>query len=496
MSNRAIPFKKIITDLAPPELFDVLEDVPGGDPNLLPKDGWLKPLQVKFPIWTDYAHIPNTKDTMQLILNGDEENPVDSNEFKGEDSPFDPALLFLEVPVNKLVEGDHFLIYRLIPWNDNTKYRECLPVRFTVDRTAPILATDSKLIFPDAVLPPNQITAAYLADSANQDQVLATVPGYQEIKVGDVIQYYWERSPGGRELAGTKVIEQDDLGKPVQVAFKGDLLRQSTNNVDYFATYRVKDRAGNESVLSLDEKLIVNIRPPTPRKFPTVKQATGTPGADNGMLNPFHGTSGLTVVVAAAEIDPGEEVTVDFIGLGGEDGPGSIVGVGPITPGGLEFAIPKNVVAANIPVGAVSKVEVRYWAGRDAQHSAIYTLTINPFSSDSFGSVGCDKVQLGSPPTLSKATVARDGANVQIDEWVYHEDTQPIEVWAEAGSERTDILTGQPTPISDGKFKTPLPKEYVASLPLDSTFILHARVSLNQGQSFQPFTRLRIKVIE
>lgn len=498
MSNRSELFGEIDASLAPPELIGVLDDIPGGEDNLLPKDGWLRPLRVEFSLWSDSVIAPGVKDVIQLILDGDELNPVDTKEFIGTGSPIDPALLFLEVPVSKLDEGVHSLIYRLWPWNNPGLPRECLPVPFTVDKTAPILATDSQLIFPPEVAPPpKQITAAYLAIPANNDQVLATLPAYTKEKVGDVITWYWERSPGGRDVAGTKTLTQEDLGKAIHVAFAGDLLRQSTNNQDYFATWRVSDRAGNTSVLSMYEILQVNIRPPTPRQHPTIKQATNT-GA-TGVLNPFQGASGVTVVVPAVGVDPGEKAKVDFIGQGGEAGPGSILGVEASVVDGMEFAIPANVVAANVPATGtdVRKVEVRYWAGVDPQHSAIYTLTVNRFAGDSFGSVQCDKAQTGSPATLSKATVALSGANIQIEKWAYHTDSLLINVWAKASNDVvTDFLKLAPTPLIGGAFTTPLPKDYVASLPLNSQFTLYADVSLDQGFSFHPFKPMPIKLVE
>jgi hypothetical protein len=348
-------------------------------------------------------------------------------------------------------------------------------------------------MFPSEVSPPpKEITAAYLADPANEDKVLATLPDYTEIKVGDVITWYWESSPGGREIADTWTLGLDDLNKVLKLTFSGDLLRRSDNGLRY-ATYRVRDRAGNESALSSDVLLKVNIRPPTPRKYPTVKEASSTGGT--GVLNPFQGGAGVTVVVAALEVDPGEEVTADFVGLGGEDGIGSVTGVEPITPGGLEFAIPASVVAANIPVnGDGRKVEVYYWAGQDVQHSAVYTLTINAFATGALGQVGCLQAQVGSPATLSKAAVPPGGANLEIERWIYQAPTQLMNVWAMASNVRTDFVVGVPLG-SDGKYTTLLPKDYVDQRPLNSTFTLYASVSFDQGHSYISFKSLPLKVI-
>lgn len=51
--------------------------------------------------------------------------------------------------------------------------------------------------------------------------------------------------------------------------------------------------------------------------------------------------------------------------------------------------------------------------------------------------------QFGSPATLSKATVAQSGANIQIEEWAYHTNSQLINVWATAASVKTDFLVAK-----------------------------------------------------
>lgn len=472
-----------------PEIDKLLPDIPGGEPGLLPAALTGDNLKVWFtiPLYSD----PVAGEEKYELFVDDKKDAIATRYWT---TPIDDSDRYLELPKEWLRnnDGQHRIYYTTTIYNGAENYS--FDLMMTLDTKAPVLASGSKLIFPPEVLPPYQITAGYLADPAHQDQVLATLPNYTEPKVGDVITWYWERIPRGEEIAGTKTLERDDMGTPVQASFKGDLLRNSTNNTDYYASYRVRDRAGNETVLSSDVKLSVNIRPPTPRKFPTVKQAATT-GA-TGLLNPFLGSAGVTVVVLASEVDPGDAVKVDFVGLGGEGGVGSAIGLSPITPGGLEFDIPASIVAANIAVGGDGrKVEVRYWAGRDTQHSAIYTLSIQPFSGNSLGSVECDKAQIGSPATISKATVANSGANIQIDKWVYHESSQLINVWGIASGARTDFLKSQPAPISGSKFTTPLPKGFISPLALNSTFTLNAEVSFDQGHSFHPFRSLLIKVV-
>ncbi|WP_130903385.1 hypothetical protein [Pseudomonas sp. Sample_22] len=475
-----------------PEVIGLIEDVLDGEPGLVPVALTGDNLKVWFtiPLYSD----PDVGEETYELFVDDKTDAIATRKWT---TPIEDSDRYLELPRDWMRnnDGQHRIYYTTKIYNDAEN--RSLELVITLDTRAPDLPSgdDSKLIFPPEVAPPPiQITAAYLADPANEDRVLATLPDYTEKKVGDVITWYWERSPGGREIVDTVTLARDDLGKPVQVAFKGDLLRRA--NGEFYASYRVRDRAGNETGLSQDIELSVNIRPPTPRKFPTVKQAESAPNG-TGVLNPFRGIAGVTVVVEGSEVDPGEEVTVDFIGLGGEGGIGSVTGVKPVPPGGLEFAIPAPFVAANIPVGGDGrKVEVRYWAGRDVQHSAVYTLSISEFTAEAFGAVMCPEAQIGSPATLSKNTVALSGANIDIEKWAYHEGTQKINVWAMASGVRTDFLKDAPTPLNaDGRFRTPLPKAYVASLPLNSTFTLYASVSFDQGHSYRPFKSMSMKLV-
>ena len=307
-----------------------LPDITGGETNLLPRSAWsdpANPLRVEFKPWYDHPVGIGKTESVSVFLDDDESNEIGYREWT---LPMSPDEHYVEISAEKLPQGEHQLSF--IMTNYIGAEAKSYPFTVTVDKQAPQLNASSQLIFPGIVSPPNAITAAYLADPDNHNQVLARVPDYLEKKVGDVITWYWEKSPGGRDVAGSKTLEPGDINQPVQVNFTGDLLRKA--NGDFYATYRVRDRAGNgDDVLSQDKQMSVNIRPPAQRKFPTVKQAANAQNG-TGVLDPFRGSAGVTVLVAATEIDPFEEVTVDFIGLGGEGGIGSVMGVKPVIPGG------------------------------------------------------------------------------------------------------------------------------------------------------------------
>ena len=463
-----------------------LADVPDGEVNLLHRSAWSdvnNPLRVEFKPWYDIPPPVPGSERVDVFLD-DERNVIETKTWA---LPMSDSDYFIEVSANKLPEGEHKLGFIMTNFDDVPDVSDLYTI--TIDKTAPLLATDSTLIFPPEVSPPQTITAAYLADPANNNEVLATVPDYSEKKVGDVITWYWETSPGGQQVAGTKTLELADLGVPVKVAFSGDLIRRG--NGEFYASYRVRDRAGNgDDVLSTPQPMKVYIRPPTPRKYPSVKGVSNNNGS--GEMNALLGRDGLTVVVEASEIDPLEEVVVDFVGA---EGVGSATGVKPIIAGGLEFAIPASVVAANIPVsGKGTPISVYYWAGYDTVHSAVFALTVNALSPDALGRVNCLQAQTGSPVTLSKNDVPLTGANLVIAKWPYQAAGQLMQVWADVAGVETFFVDGVPND-TDGTFNSLLPKDYVDALPINSRLSLRASVSFDEGRSYIPFGGLPLKII-
>lgn len=469
----------------------LLPDSPDWDETgLLPANLANKPLRVEIPTWVDPTVQPNYESNVRVYWNT-LSSPVYEkiwtySDWGGATSP-PPADLFFDLEARHVVHGVHELQYEVTTFAGNWEPSQILTV--TVDEVPPNLGSDPRLVFDTT-----QVTNQYL--DTHDNKLMGDVPPYAGGAPGDVITWYWSRVPFPvmpADKVDSRTLYRGESGQPLPVEFPGDIIRDSGNG-DRYAFYQVRDRAGNEST-SREVRLDVSIRPPTPRRFPTVKEANNTP-AGTGTLNPFQGGSGVTVVVEASEVDPGEEVTVDFIGLGGEDGVGSIKGVRPITPGGLEFAIPAAFVAANIPVDSSDqrKVEVYYWTGNAPQHSAIYTLSINPFAAGALGQVECRQAQVGSPATISKAMVPAEGAELLIAKWIYQARGQRMNVWAMAAGVRTDFLQGVAHGV-DGTFSTRIAKEYVDRQALNSTFTLYASVSLDQGHSYIAFRNLPLKVV-
>ncbi|KIQ56690.1 hypothetical protein RL74_24740, partial [Pseudomonas fluorescens] len=292
-------FNEPKVDLSPPDIIGVLDPAPGGEENLLRKDAWLLPLRVEFDLWSDAAQEPGMTDTVRLFWRGAK---VDEKFLQG---PVQEADLWLRVPVTELDEGVHSLYYQVLPWNGSVP-RECVPVNVTIDKTPPILAADSELVFPSEVLPPNKLTAHYL--ELNNDEVRVDLPAYTIPRPWDRITWYWGTTPGTQDQAGVIELDDRNFSDPVVVTIPGDLIRDRGEGWRY-VWYQVQDRAGNLSLRSEPVELDVSATPvPRVLPWPAVEGAVGA--GQQQTLDPLVPLNGVVIVQVPPEavIYPGEKV--------------------------------------------------------------------------------------------------------------------------------------------------------------------------------------------
>jgi hypothetical protein len=420
MPKHSAPSDTPQTSLSPPKVIGVLPPVAGGEDNLLPKDAWLRPLRIEFNWWDDPSELPALVDVVQLIWDGDEENPVAERRYPGSTPPVPPTDLWLEVPVSELDEGVHTLSYRLLPWNDSTA-QTSIPVNVTVDKTAPVLATPGTLIFPNEVLPPNKLTAYYLED---EDKVRATLPAYTTPKVGDVITWYWDQSSSGTTIGGTRTLNDQDYNQPLFIDIPGDWIR-SQGDGDRYTWYTVTDRVGNPpNGQSGVQRLIVSALP-VPRVLPPpkVKEAAGTTWPVRGTLNPIDALNGVQVILNPASVVYPDETPRVRWALEGELG--SHI-ADPVSGGEWLYSIPKAYIAAHF--GKTIPVDYFFDDKHGQPHqSDPFTLVVLNFPNDRLQS---PQIVGGSPVSL--AQVPPEGASITLRAWPF----------AAAGQQITIIVEG------------------------------------------------------
>jgi len=139
------------------------------------------------------------------------------------------------------------------------------PISLDLDNRPPSFGSHPRALqFPTEILI-NGVTEAYLDDHNNE--VVATVAKWSDIRLKDEVWYYLHPSAGTHNetdaQVGIKVITENDLNAPeVEISFPGDAFR-ALGRVNCYAEYFLRDRAGNESLLSLKSDIVpVHIDPP------------------------------------------------------------------------------------------------------------------------------------------------------------------------------------------------------------------------------------------
>ncbi|WP_419735488.1 hypothetical protein [Pseudomonas sp. COR18] len=133
------------------------------------------------------------------------------------------------------------------------------------------------------------------------DQLTATVPGYFDMKWGDVIHSYW-----GEHAGPSHTVQPEELGSgKVQLTVERNFLEQLGNG-EFAISYSVRDRAGNVSVRSQSvllklqlQELPANLAAPVPLKI------------EDGQVHDLHARLGVKIGVPTYDhVAIGDEIRV------------------------------------------------------------------------------------------------------------------------------------------------------------------------------------------
>lgn len=454
--------------LPAPGVKAVLPPIPGGEENLLPISALTRDLDVSFPRWAASNPSPTMPETLTLLWNGER---VAERVWQ---APIEDDDLFILLPREHLKEGVHEVCYEVKLWSGNVEGSQALTI--TIDTTPPQYpTTPARLQFqPEVELV--GITRRYLEN--NENQVSAQVPQY-DFKPGDRLVAYWE------ELAvGENEVLEVELTADLGVAFDGDVIERLGNGVRY-ASYRLQDRAGNSSSLSVPRDLKVNIEPPALRPMPFIVEAqSGNPA----VLDPKNSTGGVTARVPEQSDDVARtEITLFWKGYGSY---GSFQTATPTTPGGLDFKIPPAAIPANLG----RDVEVYYsvafldYPDDEPEVSETYLLRVDKLPAQAFPNISCAQAVNG---VVSLAAVPGSGASITIPAWPYKAvaEGMRINVWMtgfdhQGAQIREDLLMAQPVPANSSPVTTSLAKAVLQQVKIATSFTLRAQVSFDKGDSY------------
>lgn len=421
------PTRETAADLLPaPTAPDALPDISGGQPNLIPFKSTLAPLRIDFEMWLNSNPTADTPE--QLVLYWDDKEVAS----KTWTAPVAASELFIMAPLDVLKDGSHTLHYKVTTYNGNQAGSQ--PLRLTIDTLPPALVDGGPLKLPDELIT-GSLTDRYLKE--NGDRLVAQVPVYGGMSVGDTLIWYWSRTQVGTEQVGSKTLAASDVGKTVEVVIPGTFIRNSRDGIRY-AYYTVQDYAQtpvqHARAVGLDVAATPIPRNPPP---PTIKEASGS------TLLPGNALNGVTLVVPVqATVEPDDKIEVFW---GEPDTPGAYRTSTPVPAGSRDYPIPRD----NIPPQLGKRMPVTYtvttWES-EAFPSRVLQLQVQ--LPTGLPIVQCDKVAAGR---LSLAALQGADAKFTLPRWQFMATSQFVTLAIEGldtgGSKKTiAVVTAMPVP--------------------------------------------------
>ncbi|MEE1920606.1 hypothetical protein V0R50_09145 [Pseudomonas sp. 148P] len=464
--------------LAPAVVEALLDDIEGGQPNLLPFEDTLAPLRVEIPMWGNSDPTADAPETLLLLWNG---NEVGKRIWT---TPVQPGELFLDIASEHLAEGVQSLEYWVKIYNGESAYGQPLPI--TIDKTAPVLGADQgALLFRQEVVD-HGVTVKYLEQ--NGDEVQAEIPTYREARAGDVLTWYWDTQPFEFNQVGSRTLGLDDIGQPLYLTFAGAMIRERGDGTRY-VHYQVQDRAGTPPAASRPVGLEV-CATPIPRELPWLNVIEADGIGEQQVLDPDKAVRSDIQVALDPDtvIHPGEEVWVQW----GEPGTfGAFRGRLDTEADPRACWIPK----ANIAI-AIGKTPVLYYEVISAEEllpSTPQSVRVLTFPVGSMPTVQCAG-HMGNG-TLSLAGVPASGAKLTLQWWKLMSTDQMVRIVVSgisttSGSISYEALRDHRVTQAElgvgigANGKVVIAKAFLAQLMLDQAFSVRVYVSFDLGETW------------
>ncbi|WP_457792584.1 hypothetical protein [Pseudomonas syringae] len=217
--------------------------------GLLPITALNEPVKVELKVWNEATE----DDVYRLVWDG---APIgESKLILNTDLPGDP--LFLEIPVEHLVEGVHSLAF-LATNHENNISELSLPVRVEVDLSPPGRPQLGPIKFPPEV--EGGLTSDELSELG--DELSVEIGGYTGMATHDVIRTYWGNTQGPGAVVTT-----DDMGFNRVIITYSRAFLEGLGKFNGVVSYEITDRAGNQSTRSLGMFVILLLEN-LPRDYP------------------------------------------------------------------------------------------------------------------------------------------------------------------------------------------------------------------------------------
>lgn len=459
----------IAADLLAPIAPAALPDIPGGEPNLMPIRALVNPVRIEFSLWAHSVPTPTEPESVEIYCNGTKVGE------KGWTQTLPESERFVDIPSSHFTEG--VLLFHYVGHVYNQSELRSEQLTLTVDKTTPGLGgSNGRLQFPE--LGDNDLTEYFLL--THDDRLQALVPDYVGAAPGDVIIHYWDSKLFENNEAGRWLLTQEDIGKPLQFSYPGDLIRERGDGVRY-AQYVIEDRAGNASQVAMPLDLKVAAQP-APRVLPALETPSlGTQPSVALQLLQFNAALEVSIPQAAV-INPGEVLEV----LWSEEG-----GFGNwLEPGGdweRDFTVPmRNVVAMS---GKVAKLYYRVLSLGTTVDSAVREVRVMPVPTQNMPTPQVNG-RTGGDLVVSALT---SDAVVTLARWKHIGVDQRISIQAVGVSSHQPnhpVLTNHKLTVSDvdsgigSNGNVTIPLSYLRQLAANQPMDIIASVSYDDGATW------------
>lgn len=318
------------------------------------------------------------------------------------------------------------------------------------------------------------------------------VKGYPDMAIADRVTLSW-RSPVRDFLQTIRVDASTEVVGNVSFHIPFDYLAENQG-----ATVRLSYLYGREGAGQRSLELSVKIGTMRVLSAPAVIKATSD-GTDRGTLDANDGLSGVWVELPDVLLRD-ERAEVEWRGWPGY---GEYIAKTPDVDNPLRFHIPPEYVPANMgrgPTDEGRRFEVVYqvYGAGDPSESDPYHLRINPLPIGEY-----PQIAIANPPVSDRnlylSTVPEEGADLELDNWVFAREGDLIELSitgvtppdnpGEEDGKLKEIIRDASEPVTgeeaENGIKAKLDKQKILKrLKFDAPFTLHVRLSLDGGAHY------------
>lgn len=240
---------------------EVIGVIDQDDPEgLMPVGAHLKDLEVRVPLWANTAPPGLTDQLILYFKSGPGEYEVQSLAFTG---PLDPADFPYSLFIAKAnLPTDARCEVRYVVKSYNGYFDSSNISNVTFDTLPPSFDKQlDALLLPDDLVD-DQITEEYLASHGDSVELRLPQPLYLDAREGDVVSLYLSQdNPPASGPIGTKTVTADEIDAgDIRLDLPGDVVRLAGDGT-FYLTYKVRDRAGNETPFSLHTVVDVQLVP-------------------------------------------------------------------------------------------------------------------------------------------------------------------------------------------------------------------------------------------